>query len=76
MNALVVLGILLIMLGFAFITIGALRSAPAQSRVEAGGVVFIGPIPIVFGTSSEAVVVSALAAILLLLGVLLWILLS
>ncbi len=76
MDALVALGILLIMLGFAFITIGALRSAPAQPRVEAGGVVFIGPIPIVFGTSNEAVVVSALAAILFLLGVLLWILLS
>ncbi len=76
MDALVALGILLIMLGFAFITIGALRSAPAQSRVEAGGVVFVGPLPIVFGTSSDAAALAALIAILFLLGVLLWILLS
>lgn len=74
MDTLVLLGVLLILLGFAFITIGALRSAPALNTAEAGGVLLLGPFPIVFGTSPRAALFAALIALLVVLWVIIWIL--
>ncbi len=74
MDNLVLLGILLILLGFAFITIGAFRSLRTSESVEAGGVILLGPFPIVFGTSPRAAFLALLASILILLWVVLWIL--
>ena len=56
MERLVAAGLLLVFLGIMLIIAGilgtALRSARGgETNVEAGGIVFIGPIPIVFGTS-------------------------
>ena len=53
---LVAAGLLLVFLGVLLIVAGILGTALRNARsgeasVEAGGIVFIGPIPIVFGTS-------------------------
>jgi uncharacterized protein (TIGR00304 family) len=67
------IGLLLALAGFAlaivaiFITI--LRSARGTGKIRGGGVVMIGPVPIVFGTDKES------ARILILLGIILMIVL-
>ena len=65
------IGLLLALAGFAlaivaiFVTI--LKSARGTGKVRGGGVVMIGPVPIVFGTDKES------ARILILLGIVLMI---
>ena len=65
---LIELGILLIFLGFIliFITIilGLLRN---KGRVKTGGVLLIGPIPIVFGSDKDIVKLSIILTIITLL---------
>jgi len=52
----VALGFIFILIGFILIFIGALGTATNKSRIEYGGVIFIGPIPLVsFGSSKELV---------------------
>ncbi|MEO2151659.1 MAG: DUF131 domain-containing protein [Thermococcus sp.] len=64
-------GIVLIFIGFLLVFIGTLISAlGGEGDVEGGGVIMIGPIPIVFGTSRGAVTVASIIALLLML---LWI---
>jgi len=59
--ALVMLGVLLI---FAGVFLSALSGA-SKGSVEAGGVVFIGPIPILFGTSSRAALLAGILALVM-----------
>ena len=78
---LIVAGILLIMLGFFLITFGMMRSAQENEerdagqetekrRVKGGGVVLIGPMPIVFGTDKKyALILMVLAIVLMLLAI-------
>ncbi|WP_297471149.1 DUF131 domain-containing protein [Thermococcus sp.] len=64
-------GIALILIGFLLVFIGTLISAfSGEGNVEGGGVIMIGPIPIVFGTSRSAVTLVSLLALLLMV---LWI---
>ncbi len=68
-------GIILIFIGFMMIFLGALMSAGEHGEVEGGGVIMIGPIPIVFGTQRGATLAMILAIILMLLwiaGALFW----
>ena len=66
-------GLLLALAGFALailaIFIAILRSARGTGKIRGGGVVMIGPVPIVFGTDKES------ARILILLGIVLMIVL-
>ncbi len=78
----IVLALLLIFAGFFLIVLAlllsALRGSGEEGRVEAGGVVLIGPVPIVFGTSERiarlmlilAVALAAMALLLFLLPLL------
>jgi uncharacterized protein (TIGR00304 family) len=78
---LIVAGILLIILGFFLITFGMMRSAreseerdaeqeTGKKRVKGGGVILIGPIPIVFGTDKKyALILMILAIVLMLLAI-------
>ena len=72
-NLLFNIGLLLALAGFALgilgISIVILRSARGTGQARGGGVVMIGPIPIVFGTDKES------ARILILLGIVLMIVL-
>ena len=68
-NLLFSIGLLLALTGFAIailaIFVAILRSAKGTGQVHGGGVVMIGPVPIVFGTDKES------ARILILLGIVL-----
>ena len=68
-NLLFNIGLLIFLAGFAIgilaIFVAILRSARGTGRVRGGGVVMIGPVPIVFGTDKES------ARILVLLGIVL-----
>jgi len=65
MFTLVLIGVLLIIVGFALIFLSTIAKESREgSRVEAGGVLVIGPVPIVIGTSqriAKAVLILALA---------------
>ncbi len=67
---LVEFGILLIFIGF-FIMMLAIALSVKESRVEGGGVVLIGPIPIVFGTSKDIVKIVLLVLLVILLALIL-----
>ncbi len=78
---LIVAGILLIIFGFFLIIFGMMRSAreseergvgqeTGKKRVKGGGVILIGPIPIVFGTDKKyALALMVLAIVLMLLAI-------
>lgn len=51
---LIVIGIGMIVLGF-LITLAGIMLSSADTEIEGGGIVFIGPIPIVFGTDKKIV---------------------
>lgn len=71
-DALVGLGIALIFIGFMMVFLGVFLGAlsGSQGKVEGGGVVMIGPIPIIFGTSERVV---ALALVLTILALIIYI---
>ena len=65
---LVTLGIILVFAGFAVIFIAMILSAKPTShetRVRGGGVVMIGPIPLVFGSDMKWASVAILLAVVL-----------
>ena len=62
---LLIFGVVLVFLGVILASTRSLKKENA--KVEGGGVVLIGPIPIAFGTSSKRVVVALILAILLML---------
>lgn len=64
-QSLVLIGIALLFLGIMLIFIGFLASASSGARVEGGGVVLIGPIPIIFGTSGRAALLAALLGVII-----------
>ncbi|MCD6373478.1 MAG: DUF131 domain-containing protein [Thermococcus sp.] len=73
-SALILGGMGLILVGFILIFIGTLLlAAHGEGEVEGGGVIMIGPIPIVFGTSRGAATFAMILA-LILMGA--WIILS
>jgi uncharacterized protein (TIGR00304 family) len=67
-------GFLLILAGFVLIVIGVLVSVVRNLSgeggfdTEAGGVIFIGPIPVVFGTSRGIVWIALAVALLMLVS--------
>jgi uncharacterized protein (TIGR00304 family) len=68
-NLLFNIGLLIVLAGFAIgilaIFVAILRSVRGTGQVRGGGVVMIGPVPIVFGTDKES------ARILIILGIVL-----
>ena len=69
MNALYVIGFLMFALGIVLCVVGALimvlRSMRAASgQVRGGGVILVGPVPIVFGTGRDAAKWAVLAIFL------------
>jgi len=79
-NLLVMIGVLLIFLGFFVVITGILLQMMEHPRgserpeVRGGAVIFIGPIPIAFGTDKESVIVVSVFMIVLMLVA--WLLLS
>jgi uncharacterized protein (TIGR00304 family) len=61
-------GVLLVLAGFALIFLGALKAAmEGGGRVEGGGVVMIGPVPIIFGSSLRAALLAMTLALALMI---------
>lgn len=64
------LGFILIFLGMIVIMLGFILSLPrGETKVEGGGVILIGPFPIVFGSSKESVKAVVLLTIALIVVV-------
>ena len=73
MLELILLGIVLIILGMFILMLSLWRAG--EGRGEAGGVVIVGPVPIVFGTSQRvATMVMVLAIVLMVVTLLLFLL--
>ncbi len=73
MFELILLGIVLIILGMFILMLSLWRAG--EGRGEAGGVVIVGPVPIVFGTSQRvAAMVMVLAIVLTVVTLLLFLL--
>ena len=61
-------GLALILIGIFAIVIGILILAFSRSaKVEGGGVIFIGPFPIIFGTSERIIYITLIVALLIML---------
>ena len=59
-------GVALILIGIFAIVIGLLILAFSRSaKVESGGVIFIGPLPIIFGTSERIIYITLIVALLI-----------
>ncbi len=62
---LVTAGIVLMFVGFIVLLLSIIFIVGKQGRVEGGGVVIIGPIPIVFGTNKNVTTLLLVLAIIL-----------
>ncbi|MCD6300635.1 MAG: DUF131 domain-containing protein [Staphylothermus sp.] len=61
----IIIGIALIFVGFLIIFIGMFSGTRKEGHVETGGVIIIGPIPIVFGSSKNISLLMLILAIVL-----------
>lgn len=67
-NTIITMGILVIFIGFILIFAGtALQTSGKTSDVKTGGVVLIGPIPIIFGSDKGIIVTAVIMAIILMI---------
>ncbi|KAF5068354.1 TIGR00304 family membrane protein [Methanobacterium aggregans] len=68
-NTLILTGIVIVLIGMILIFIGTALQTTSKSgetgEVKAGGVVMVGPIPIIFGTDKGMVTVTIILAIIL-----------
>ena len=63
-----IFGLALILIGIFAIVIGILILASSKSaKVESGGAIFIGPFPIIFGTSERIIYITLIVALLIML---------
>ncbi|RJS71556.1 MAG: DUF131 domain-containing protein [Candidatus Syntrophoarchaeum sp. WYZ-LMO15] len=74
MTKLVYIGIALILLGIILTIIGTIPAPP--SKIRGGGIVMIGPIPIIFGSDLASLRIVIVLAIVLMLLWLIYILLT
>ncbi len=72
---LVTAGFLLVIAGFAIVLVSMLtREGGTKTEIKGGGVVMIGPVPIIFGSDAKwASVAIVLAIVLILAYFLLWV---
>ena len=50
---LISVGIFTIVLGIALLFVGVLLQSKDKAKIEAGGIIFIGPFPVIGGATSE-----------------------
>lgn len=68
-SLLIISGSLLIMLGFLLILVGILHvnGSKNEADIKGGGVLFVGPVPIIFGSDKRSAIIIMLLAIALML---------
>lgn len=68
-NTIILAGVVVIILGILLIFLGTALQITSKSggtgEVQAGGVIMIGPIPIIFGTNKNVTTISIVLAIIL-----------
>ena len=64
---LVSIGLLVIVIGFVLIFIGSFLQTKGKVKVEGGGVIFIGPLPIIGATSERALYIVLVMAVIFLI---------
>jgi uncharacterized protein (TIGR00304 family) len=62
---LVTVGVVLLLVGFGIVMAAMFRSGSGDAKVKGGGVVLIGPIPLVFGSDAKWAAVAIVLAIVL-----------
>jgi uncharacterized protein (TIGR00304 family) len=66
MNTFLVIGLFLIIIGFVLVLLSFATQPPGTStEVKTGGVVMIGPFPIIFGSDRSMVLIAIVGAIAL-----------
>lgn len=65
-STLIVAGILIIFIGFVLLFVGTtMQGSTKTSEVKTGGVILIGPIPIIFGSDRGTIITAVILAIVL-----------
>lgn len=65
-NVLIIAGIIAVFIGIIIIFIGSvLQSTSKTEEVHIGGVIMIGPIPIIFGNDKRLIIIGVIFAIIL-----------
>ena len=64
MNTFLIVGIILIILGFFFLFF-SLTKPQAKTEVKTGGVVVVGTFPVIFGSDKDAITIAVVGAILI-----------
>jgi len=67
-DRLIIVGFIVILLGIMLIFSGGILSSfrgGPEGRIETGGVLLIGPIPIIFGNSKPLIIISIVGAFIL-----------
>ncbi|MDY6765901.1 MAG: DUF131 domain-containing protein [Candidatus Nanohaloarchaea archaeon] len=71
-DTLVAAGLGVILLGVVLVLAGTVLGGDGDGEVEAGGVVFIGPIPVVFGSNAQVAALSVVVGAVMLAALWLW----
>lgn len=68
-NTIIIAGIVAIFIGFILVFVGsAVQSTSTKSSdVKTGGVILIGPIPIIFGNDKNTIITTVILAIILMI---------
>jgi uncharacterized protein (TIGR00304 family) len=67
-NTIIIAGILVILIGFTLVFVGtALQASSKANEIKTGGVILIGPIPIIFGNDKGFMVAAVILAIILMI---------
>ena len=65
-NTIIIAGIAVIIIGFILVFVGtALQASSKTSEVKSGGVILIGPIPIIFGNDKSFTIIAVIMAIII-----------
>ena len=69
MHPIIYVGIALITIGVILVFLGFINpsgeSAESKTNIKTGGVVVLGPIPVIFGSDKEAIIMAVISAIVL-----------
>ena len=72
MNTLLVVGIVLMIIGFFIVFWSFASHGQENVEVKTGGVIVVGPLPIVFGSDKEAVLIAVIGAVVLMALAFIW----
>ncbi|MFX0068520.1 MAG: DUF131 domain-containing protein [Promethearchaeota archaeon] len=66
---LVMIGAIIVIIGIAIIMLAVFSSLKGRGKTEVGGVILIGPIPIIFGSSKKFLLIGVIGALVIAISV-------